>query len=129
MALDPAALPALYLAFLRERHLGTLTTLRADGSPHVVPVGFVYDEAEGVVRVITDRASRKARNLAGGGRAAVCQVDGGRWATLEGPAAVREDPDAVARGEAAYRGRYREPRVNPTRAVIEITVDRALGRG
>ena len=34
--------PAM-LAFLAERHLATLTTLRADGSPHVVPVGFSYD--------------------------------------------------------------------------------------
>ena len=30
--------------FWRERHLCTLTTLRADGSPHVVPVWFVLDE-------------------------------------------------------------------------------------
>jgi len=128
VALEPAALPPDYLAFLRERHLGTLTTLRPDGSPHVVPVGFVYDEADRVVRVITDAASRKARNLAAGGRAAVCQVDGGRWATLEGPAAVRADPEAVAQGVAAYRSRYREPRANPTRVVIEISVDMALGR-
>ncbi len=128
MALDPADLPAGYLAFLRERHLGTLTTLRPDGTPHVVPVGFVYDEGDRTVRVITDRASRKARNLEGGGRAVVCQVDGGRWATLEGAAVVRGDAEAVARGVAAYRSRYREPRDNPTRVVLEITVDTAMGR-
>lgn len=126
--MDPAALPPDVLGFLAERHLATLTTLRPDGTPHVVPVGFTFDAVAGVARVITDGASRKARNLAGGGRAAVCQVDGGRWLTLEGSAAVRPEPAAVARGVAAYRTRYREPRVNPTRVVIEIAVDRVMGR-
>ena len=31
------------LTFLTERHLATLTPLRADGSPHVVPVGVTFD--------------------------------------------------------------------------------------
>ena len=35
--------PARSLDFLAERHLATLTTLRRDGTPHVVPVGFTYD--------------------------------------------------------------------------------------
>lgn len=129
MALDLDDLPPGYLGFLRERHLGSLTTLRPDGSPHVVAVGFVYDAAERLVRVITAAGSRKARNLADGGRAAVCQVDGARWATLEGPARVEDAADAVARGVAAYTTRYRQPRDNPTRVVIEIAVDRAMGRG
>lgn len=129
MALDLGDLPPAYLEFLRERHLGSLTTLRPDGSPHVVAVGFVYDPGERVVRVITSAGSRKARNLAAGGRAAVCQVDGPRWATLEGPAHVADAADAVARGVAAYATRYRPPRDNPTRVVIEIAVDRAMGRG
>lgn len=128
MALDLDDLPPPYLDFLRERHLGSLTTLRPDGSPHVVAVGFVYDHAERLVRVITDAGSRKARNLATGGRAAVCQVDGPRWATLEGRARVADSSEAVARGVTAYATRYRQPRDNPTRVVIEIAVDRALGR-
>ena len=39
MAHDLDDLPAGLLTFLTERHLATLTTLHADGSPHVVPVG------------------------------------------------------------------------------------------
>jgi hypothetical protein len=39
------------LAFLTERHLATLTTLRTDGSPHVVPVGFSYEPATRLARV------------------------------------------------------------------------------
>ncbi|CAN5181174.1 hypothetical protein BH24ACT1_BH24ACT1_05600 [soil metagenome] len=34
------------LGFLGESHLATLTTLRADGTPHVVPVGFTFDPDE-----------------------------------------------------------------------------------
>lgn len=52
-------------AFLDERHLATLTTLRADGSPHVVPVGFTYDVGDGLVRVITFAASTTPPRLHG----------------------------------------------------------------
>ena len=127
MTLDPAALPPRALEFLRERHLATLTTLRADGSPHVVPVGFTWDDKAGLARVVTSGTSRKARNLAGGGRAAVCQVDGARWISLEGPARVVRLPEAVADAERRYAERYRPPRENPARVVLEITVERALG--
>jgi PPOX class probable F420-dependent enzyme len=128
MALDPAALPQEVLAFLRERHLATLTTLRPDGSPHVVPVGFSYDPDAHVVRIITFASSRKARNAARGGRAAVAQVDGGRWLTLEGPVRLVTDPPAVAVAIAGYAARYRQPGERPDRVAIEIAVDRVLGR-
>ena len=63
---------------LTERHLATLTTLRADGSPHVVPVGVTYDPATRTARVITSGTSAKARHVrAGRSRVAVCQVSGG----------------------------------------------------
>ncbi|MFD4571614.1 pyridoxamine 5'-phosphate oxidase family protein [Streptomyces sp. NPDC058417] len=134
---DPGAPDAPYLAFWRERHLCTLTTLRPDGTPHVVPVGVTYDPENLLARVIADRASRKVRNVraAGGAdgpgaRVAVCQVDGRFWATLEGLAVVSEDPERVAEAERRYAERYgHPPRPNPTRAVIEIRLRRAMGRG
>jgi len=116
-------------AFLAERHLATLTTLRADGSPHVVPVGFSYDSQAGVVRIITFAGSVKARNAARGGRAAVSQVDGGRWATLEGMIHLRTDPASVSAAVAGYASRYRQPGERVDRVAIEITVDRVMGRG
>lgn len=117
-------------AFLAERHLATLTTLRPDGSPHVVAVGFTWDPDAGLARVITFAGSRKVRNLqaAPGARAAVCQVDGGRWLTLEGPAVVTDDPARVAEAVRRYAERYRQPGDRPDRVAIEIQVDRALGR-
>lgn len=131
MALDPTDLPADVLTFLGEYHLASLTTARPDGSPHVVPVGFSYSPTDGIVRVITWSASQKARNVAAspGGRAVVCQVDGGRWLSLEGPATVTDDPERVAAAVAGYAGRYRQPGEREDRVAIEIQVDRIMGRG
>jgi PPOX class probable F420-dependent enzyme len=127
---DPHDLAPGLLELLTERHLATLTTLRADGSPHVVPVGVTFDAATATARVITSGASAKARHVrAGQRRVAVCQVDGRRWITLEGTAVVRDDRVAVAEAEERYARRYRQPRENPARVVIEISVDRVLGNG
>jgi len=128
MGFDPAALPDDVLAFLSERHLATLTTLASGGWPHVVAVGFTFDPADGLVRIITGAGSQKAANAHRGGRAAVGQVDGARWLSLEGPVTVTSDPERVAAAVAAYTVRYRPPRENPTRLAIEITVERVLGR-
>jgi F420H(2)-dependent biliverdin reductase len=130
VARDPHHLSPDSLAFLTERHLATLTTLRADGTPHVVPVGFTYDPGTGTARVITSGASAKVRHVRGGpSRVALCQVDGRRWLTLEGTASVREDRTSVADAEERYARRYRTPRANPARVVLEISVDRVLGNG
>jgi F420H(2)-dependent biliverdin reductase len=125
---DPHALTPSALEFLTERHLATLTTLRPDGTPHVVPVGVTFDAGTATARVITSGTSAKARHVRDGrARVAVCQVDGRRWLTLEGSAAVRDDTEAVADAVARYAVRYRQPRENPARVVIEISVDRILG--
>jgi PPOX class probable F420-dependent enzyme len=116
--------------FWTARHLATLTTLRPDGSLHVVPVGVTLDSRTGIARVICSRGSRKARNVLGGdgqALAAVCQVDGRHWSTLEGIAVVRDDQDSVAEAERRYALRYRQPRPNPERVVIEISVRRSMG--
>ena len=128
MPLDPGALPADVRAFLAERHLATLTTLRADGTPHVVAVGFTWDDDARLVRVITNGPSQKAQNVrAGSPRAVVAQVDGRRWLSLEGVPTVSDDPERVTEAVRRYAERYRQPRENPARVVIEIAVDRVLG--
>ena len=128
MALDPLNLDEVVLSFLRERHLATLTTLRSDGSPHVVPVGFGFDPGARVVRIITFDGCQKVANARRGGRAAVSQVDGGRWLTLEGEVRLVEDQAGIARAIAAYTQRYQAPAERADRVAIEITVDRVLGR-
>ena len=115
------------LAFLTERHLAMLTTLRADGSPHVVAVGFTFDPKTHIARVITTGGSQKAVNAARGAVAVLSQVDGARWLSLEGHAGVSTDVESVRDAELRYAQRYRTPRANPRRVVIEVHIERVLG--
>jgi PPOX class probable F420-dependent enzyme len=129
--MKPSDITPEMVQFLRERHLATLTTLRQDGSPHVVAVGFSYDVEQQRARVITFSTSQKAKNALLGGRAAVSQVDGGRWLTLEGVAhlVTREtDPDEVQRAVTGYAARYQEPKERDNRVAVIIEVDRIMGR-
>ena len=116
------------LAFLSDRHLATLTTMRADGSPHVVPVGFSYDHDSHTVHVITFASAVKYKNALRGGRGVVSQVDGGRWLSLEGVVCGTNDADRVAAAVTGYAARYRQPKEREDRVSIEIAVDRVMGR-
>jgi len=118
---------AEFAEFWTELHLCTLSTMRPDGTPHVVPVGVTLDQENGIARIITHGASWKVKHVRKSGYAAVCQVDGRRWSTLEGPAVVREDAASVEEAVRRYAERYRQPRVNPERVVIEIQVQRVTG--
>ncbi len=119
------ALPAPLLALWTEHHICTLTTLRADGRPHVVPVGVALDPEQECAWVITRSGSRKARNLReGDGRLAACQVDGPRWSTLEGRGTVLSDEASVTRAVERYSTRYRAPQHSAERVAIRIEVDR-----
>jgi PPOX class probable F420-dependent enzyme len=127
MANSTARLTNDALAFLTERHLAMLTTLRPDNTPHVVAVGFTFDPKTHIARVITTGGSQKAVNAERGRVAVLSQVDGARWLSLEGPATVISEIDAVRDAELRYAQRYRTPRVNPRRVVIEVEVERVLG--
>lgn len=131
VAVDLDALGAGFEQFWTERHLCTLSTVRPDGSVHVTPVGVTLDLEAGIARVICSRGSHKARQVVaagnGGAAVAVCQVDGRHWSTLEGRAVLRDSPAEVAEAERRYAVRYRQPRVNPQRVVLEITVTKVLG--
>lgn len=127
MPTGPEDLTADALAFLAERHHGTFASLRADGSIHATAVGFTFDPDTGLARVITSGTSQKARNATGGVAAALTQVDGARWLTLEGTATTVTDPDAIAEAVARYAVRYRQPRENPQRVAILLQIARVLG--
>jgi hypothetical protein len=48
---------------------------------------------------------------------------------LEGPVRLVADAEGVRAGVDGYAARYREPKVRDDRVVIEIAVERILGRG
>jgi F420H(2)-dependent biliverdin reductase len=120
-----------FLDFWRERRLCTVTTVRPDGTPHVVPMGVVLDPGADTAWAITSGQSRKARNIRAAGPdgapLAACQVEGRRWSTVEGRAVLLDDPDAVGEAEQRYAARYKVPRVNPQRVAVRIAVTRVLG--
>ncbi len=127
---DPASPSEELLTFLTERHLATLTTVNADGDLQVTPVGVTYEPERSLARVITWATSRKALNVAEtpGQRVAVCQIDGGRWLTLYGTATVTGEAPAVQEAVERYAARYRQPKERDDRVVIEIKLQRIIGR-
>lgn len=129
--IDVANRGEAFAEFWAERRVCTVSTLRPDGTPHVTPVGATLDAESGIVRVMCSRTSRKARNVLaaaeGTAPVSVCQVDGRRWSALEGRAAVRDDVESVAEAERRYAQRYRTPRPNAQRIVLEIRITRVLG--
>ncbi|RYV52501.1 pyridoxamine 5'-phosphate oxidase family protein [Pengzhenrongella frigida] len=121
------------LEFVTVRHLATLTTVRPDGTPHVVPVAFTWDADAARARITTRVTSHKARTVERGGpdgaplRAALCQFEGQRWLTLEGTVTLSRDPELIAVAVARYADRYRQLGEQPARVVLHLAVDRVMG--
>ncbi|MFI6370175.1 PPOX class F420-dependent oxidoreductase [Streptomyces sp. NPDC050546] len=113
-----------------------LSTVRADGSPHVAPIWFLLDGDEVVFN--TGKNTVKGRNLARDGRVALC-VDDDRppysFVVLQGRARVSEDLDAIrhwaTRIGARYMGEERAAEFGarngvPGELLIRVAVDRVL---
>lgn len=118
-------LTAAGIQFVTDRHLAILSTQGHRGGIHSVPVGFTVEG--GILRIITSDGTQKVRNVERGGHATVAQVHEGQWVSFAGAASINRDPDAVAHAVALYAQRYRQPRVNPLRVVIEVQLDKVMG--
>ncbi|MFI8437239.1 PPOX class F420-dependent oxidoreductase [Streptomyces sp. NPDC079020] len=95
-------------AFLSEgTRTAKVSTVRADGSPHIAPVWFLLDGDDLVFN--TGKETVKGRNLARDARVAVC-VDDDRppfaFAVLHGRAGLSEDPDQLRRWATRIAARY-----------------------
>lgn len=115
---------------------GKLSTVRADGSPHVAPVWFLLDGDELVFN--TGKNTAKGRNLARDGRVALC-VDDDRppfhFVVLNGRARLSEDLAEVrlwaTRIAARYMGEDRAEEYGarngvPGELLVRVTIDRVL---
>lgn len=126
---DPALFGADAQALLAGRHIATLSTHRPDGSIHVVPVAFMHDPADGLVRIIAPAPTQKVKHIRRGSAAVLSFVDGGLWMTVEGDAVVRDDGDAVARALDAYTAKYGPPHGQRSDYVaVELRPTRVMGR-
>ncbi|MET9533657.1 PPOX class F420-dependent oxidoreductase [Streptomyces sp. NPDC006649] len=86
---------------------GKLSTVRADGSPHIAPIWFVLDGQDLVFN--TGKGTVKGRNLARDGRVALC-VDDDRppfsFVVLQGHATLSEDLSEVGHWAGLIGARY-----------------------
>jgi hypothetical protein len=120
-----------FATFVAERHLAVLTLVRSNGRPHSTPVGFTWDADHSRARVITWSGSLKASLLTAGPlEGSICQVDGGRWLTIEGTCTVTSDLAACADAVRHYATRYRPPKDHGNeRRVILLEAKRILAGG
>ena len=132
MRWEDAVADPVFREFWAQRRVCLLSTVRQDGRPHAVAVGATLDPEGGMLRVITHAGSRKVAHVRAAGPAGapvtVAQVDGARWCSVEGTATVWAERDRIAEAERRYALRYRVPRPNPQRVVIEIAPTAVRGR-
>jgi PPOX class probable F420-dependent enzyme len=122
--------------FLAENpFVGTVTTLRADGSPHSTIV-WVDVLDDGTVGFNTARGRAKDRHLKKDPRLSLVVVDPGnayRWVALTGRAELTEDgADAqIDKLAKKYLGQDEYPWRNPaeTRVGVRISLDRVESSG
>ncbi|MFC5955047.1 PPOX class F420-dependent oxidoreductase [Streptomyces pratens] len=113
-----------------------LSTVRADGSPHVAPIWFVLDGDDVVFN--TGGETVKGRNLARDGRVALC-VDDDRppfaFVVLRGRARISEDPEDLVcwatRIAARYMGQDRAEEFGvrngvPGELLVRVAVEKVL---
>ncbi|WP_367324928.1 PPOX class F420-dependent oxidoreductase [Streptomyces sp. HUAS ZL42] len=117
---------------------GKLSTVRADGSPHVTPIWFLLAGDEVVFN--TGKESVKGRNLARDGRVAVC-VDDDRppydYVVLRGRARISEELDEIRHWAtliaARYMGEERAAEFGarngvPGELLVRVTIEKVLAQ-
>lgn len=103
-----------WLAFLQDPvRPGMLATVRPDGRPHLVPVWYEIELADGAdmptLLFNTGADTVKGRNLRRDGRASLCVQDDKppfSFVTLNGTAECSDDLDDVRRWAGRIGGRY-----------------------
>jgi PPOX class probable F420-dependent enzyme len=98
----------VWRAFVSEgTRTGKLSTVRADGSPHVVPMWFLLDGED--LLFTTEDVTVKSHNLRRDDRATIC-VDDERppfsFAMLSGRVQISEDPGLLLRWATDIAARY-----------------------
>lgn len=124
-------------AFVSEgTRTAKLSTVRADGSPHVAPVWFLLDGDDVVFN--TGQNTVKGRNLARDGRVALCVDDDTppfAFVTLRGRAELSDDLAAVrawaTRIAARYVGEDRAQEFGarngvPGELLVRVRIDQAV---
>jgi len=116
LALDPAdPVHAEVLARLTTDQIGWFTTVRADGSPHAVPVWFLWHA--GRLLVMSEPHTAKVSNVRRGSAALLhlhTRPDGNGVVVLSGPAVVsdRTATEWLPEISGSYTAKYAEAMVS-----------------
>ncbi|MEV8563828.1 pyridoxamine 5'-phosphate oxidase family protein [Streptomyces sp. NPDC051917] len=111
--------------FWSEYHVCTLTTLRPDCRPHVVPVGVTLNADAGIARIVTHKSKGKSPTSRQHPReGARRRMPSGRRTLGDSGGHDRTDATTVDDAVTRYG---RTPAPDPERVVIEITIDRVVG--
>ena len=129
-----AQLTATERAFLENAFVGTITDLRADGSPHTTVVWVDVDD-DGV-SFNTAHGRAKPRYIAADARVSLSVVDPGdpyRWISVDGTAELVDDgaDEQIDRLAKKYLGRDSYPfhAQDEQRVTVRITPTRIESRG
>lgn len=68
-----SGLSARQQGFVEKPRIGRLATIRADGTPHIAPIWYRYED--GAFLILTDAASVKHRNIQRDARVELCVDD------------------------------------------------------
>ena len=124
--IDPAVLDRL----AKEENVW-LCTVRPDGSPHVAPVWFVFDQ--GSWWIGTDSSSVRVRNIETSPRVSLALEDGRAPVVAEGEARLHRDgfpPELAAAFAAKYDWDVTAPyKPGAERLLVEVQVRRWLLSG
>ncbi len=120
-------------AFLKGRHFGKVATAMKDGSPHVTPIWYMYEQGKLIINTTTDRV--KYRNIRRDPRVCFLVDDGYPYVVIFGRARIAEERDpkrdietlAVRyRGEENGKKAARERFWKMDRISIEIVPERVI---
>ncbi|MBI3859055.1 MAG: PPOX class F420-dependent oxidoreductase [Thaumarchaeota archaeon] len=119
--------------FLKAPLFGKIATLKKDGSPHVTPIWYMYDDGKLVVNTTTDRV--KFRNIKRDPRVSLLVDDGYSYVMILGKARVaterdpKKDIESLAiryRGEEQGRKSARERYWKMDRVTLEILPEKVV---
>ena len=120
----------------RQNHRALLATRRRDGWPQLSPVVEAVGD-DGRILISTREPAMKVRNVRRDARVSICSFsDGffGKWAQVDGTAAIVELPEAMellrfiytqVSGEHPDWGEFERDMVSQRRVVIAIEPERA----
>jgi nitroimidazol reductase NimA-like FMN-containing flavoprotein (pyridoxamine 5'-phosphate oxidase superfamily) len=108
---------------LSKSHNYLITTVRPDGSPHVMPVWGIW--LGGAYYFSTSAASRKARNLEQNPKCVVCNENVAEAVILEGTARRLPDNEIPAQAFVDYKAKYAWE-LNPKQGPVYVVLPKQI---